>query len=232
MALSPLPAVQSITVTSTGSTTTVVDSTVYGTPNLDRNEVAVYLLAFKVSEDLTETSLDIAANDPLVVTQFIVTNTIDGWQRFLLMPIPIYDNGTAYAANSVVYEAGTLYKNISNATSTGQLPSANPAIWEEENTMDIYTSVGTSTEVPNVPIGVAQTVLTIKSQQCLGDIAPENARENCAGCGGDSRLKRKFDELWLLVYLGTLSSLQEKYIEGERFMRTAEDYCDSGCGCS
>jgi hypothetical protein len=227
MALTALPEINSIVKTDEGSNTIITDSTVYGGANPDRNEVSVHLLAFKVDEDLEETALTDEDYDPILVEEFTVVNTDDGHQKFILFIIDFYNSLTTYAPNAVIYHIGTsaIYQNTSGVGSTGATPGVD-ATWEVITEEELYASIGTETEPDGLVYDVLQTVLTFQAQACLGLKASAHAKSNCAGCTDNPKAKDDFDELWLLVYLAAVASTRERFTEGERFMRSAEKYCD------
>jgi hypothetical protein len=228
MALTLTPQIGTITKTDDGSTTQILDSTNYGSPEVERNTKAVYLLAFKVDEELEETALTIETYDPETVTEWVVENTTDGHQKFVLLVVQIYQALEQYEANDVVFYNDLLYRNVSGGNLTGTTPGTD-ANWSAVTSAEVYALIDTAEEAPNLLLEVVQTVLTFAAQQCLGTIAAQHAKENCGGTCGDSRLKDKFDELWTLIYVANIASTRGKYTEGERQMRMAETYCDCGC---
>lgn len=231
MALTALPTITSVDKTDDGSNTVIADSTVYGGLNPLRTAVAVALLAFKVDEDLVETALTIQSYDPESVTSFTVTNTIDGHQKFVLLIFNEYDSGTVYNEFDAVFYplTGLYYRSISTSPFSGVDPT-NTTNWEVVTPTQIYDAIDTGNESANVITGTLQTVLTFSATQCLGDIAPLNAKANCgSGNCKDDKLEQKMNELWLLVFTATLASTRQQYLEGERMMRLAENYCDCDC---
>jgi hypothetical protein len=228
MALIPNPTLGVITKTDDGSTTTVTDATNYGAPEVERNTKAVYLLAFKVDEDLVEVGLDVETNDPLTVEDFTVENTTDGHQKFVLLIVQIYQGGEQYEDNDVVYYDGVLYQNVSGGNLTGSTPAVG-VNWAVVTADDIYELIGTADEPANLLYEVLQHVLAFTAEQCLGEIAPAHAKANCCGECTNPALETKFRELWLLIYVANIASNRGRYTEGERYMRSAENYCDCGC---
>lgn len=225
MALIATPTISSITKTDDGSVTNITDATVYGSPNPNRVDVVVDLLAFKVDEDLVETGLEVATYDQETEDAFVVTNTTDGHQKFVLIITPEYSNITPYPQYSAVFYNDRYYRVTALTPITGVLPT-DVGNWEQITIEDLYESLGTSSESPNVEIGIVQQVLTFSASQCLGDLASQNAKHNCGGDCHDPKLKQKFDELWLLVYTASIASSRGLYTAGEGMMRMAESYCD------
>lgn len=228
MALSPIYSISSIAPSTAGSVTNLIDETVYGGANPARNTYAVYLLANKVSETdsgLQEDGLVVQAYDPLTADAWVVENTIDGYQKFIFFTIPIYSPAVVYNQYSIVYYEGVIYQTVSAAPVQGIIPTEG-ANWVVTTISQIYAMMDTATEPPNLILSILGTVLTYEGQRCLGIYAPLHAKANCGGCAGDPAIKEKFEDLWLLVFNANIASLRQKFIEGERFMRSAELYCD------
>ncbi len=230
MALTALPTIDSIVKTDDGSDTIIADSTVYGSPNADRNEVAVYLLPFKLNEDLEETALVQDDYDPETVTEFTVTNTTDGHQKYVQIIVDNYAGGTTYNQYDAVYypTTGFLYKSKQSTPFSGVVPT-NTTNWDVVTAQDLYEAIGSVEEATNVIVGIVQTVLTFSAQQCLTELAEDVAKEGCCDDCNNTKLKESFENLWLLVYVATISASRGKYTQGERFMREAETYCDCNC---
>lgn len=228
MALTALPTITSVAKTDTGSVTNITDSTVYGGSNPARNLNAVYLLAFKVDEFLVETGLTINTYAPATDTTYTITNTIDGYQKYVLFIVPNFNMGSTYAHYDLVYSSGIIYRSKSVSPLTGVLPT-DTTNWEVITINIAYAAIGTSSASLNTVVGIVQTILTFASSQCLGDVASENAERNCCGECNDPRLQDKFERLWSLVYFANLASGRQKYIEGERFARDIDSYCDCTC---
>lgn len=228
MALVALPTITSINKVDDESTTIITDSTVYNTGgNPARSAVAVYLLAYKVDEDLEETSLTVQSFDQDDATTFTVENTIDGHQKFILLIVDDYNNATEYDRYDVVYRPadGLLYRSTSVTPITGQAPP-NTTYWEVVDPVDLYEAIDETEESANLVVGVVQQVLTFSAEQCLAILASRNAKDNCCGVCNNPKLKEDVDMLWHLVYVSTIASNIGEYTAGERNMRSAEQYCD------
>lgn len=227
MALTAAPTITTINRVDDESTTVITDSTVYGGANPDRTEVAVYLLAYKVDEDLEETALTVQTYDQDSATTFTVENDTDGHQKFVMLIADDYDNAREYEQYEVAYRAADelLYRFTSATPATGQAPP-NTDYWEVTTAEEIYEAIDTDEESTNVVVGIVQQVLTFSAGQCLTLLASRNAKENCCGECKNPKLKEDVDSLWQLVYTATLASNIGEYTAGERMMRTAEQYCD------
>jgi hypothetical protein len=227
MALTALPTITSINKVDDGSTTVITDSTVYGGANPLRTATAVYLLAYRVDEDLEETSLTVQSFDQDDATTFTVENTIDGHQKFILLIVDDYNGATEYDRYDVVYRPadGLLYRSMSVAPITGQDPP-DTTYWEVVTATELYEAIDTAEESVNLVVGIVQQVLTFAAGQCLSILASRNAKDNCCGECKNPKLKEDVDMLWHLVYVSTIASNIGEYTAGERNMRVAENYCD------
>lgn len=223
MALTAILTIGDITRTDDGSTRALTDDTTYGGAELARAAVAVYLLAYKVDEDLEEAVLAIAEYDVTTDAEFTVTNSTDGHQKFALIIIPNYSGVTAYVENDVVYDSDTLYKALQ--ASTGQ-DLSDPDYFEEIDITTVYATINHAEEPGNISYDIEQTVLTFSAQDCLTEIAALDAKDNCRGACKNPKIRQDMENLWLLVYGATVASNQGKYTEGEVMMRMAENYCN------
>jgi hypothetical protein len=232
MALTPSITISSVAPITDGSVTNILDETVYGDPEAERNTLAVYLLAHKVTETgtdtaptLEETEVTVQTYDPLTATDWVVENGVDGYYKYIQLIIPVYDSDDTYEQYDLVYYDGAIYQNTEATPLQGVDPTENVA-WVVYTAEEIYALMDTAAEPQNLVISILGFVLTYASQQCLGILAPKHARVNCCGCAGDIALKEKFDELWLLVFNANIASTRLRFIEGERFMRSADLYCE------
>ncbi len=90
-----------------------VDSTVYGTPEVDRNQEAHYILIAKMDENQQLTFIDGVDNsDPLNALEYPFINSIDGAYRLILFNPNFYDNGTTYSNEVQTGGVITTYANI------------------------------------------------------------------------------------------------------------------------
>lgn len=221
-----------------GSQSTLTDSTVYGGANPARNQVAVYLTAFKVDEDLVETALTIAAFDPELATTFTVTNTIDGRYRFKFVIINNWDVATTYDQYDLVWDTtqNAFYEYI-NATPSSGNAVTNPTYWTTvaDPTTKI-ANVGTAQEADNLVYQILEYIIDYQTAKCYAQVAIEQAKElceddcNCGGGGCSSKLCKSKNRIRTLLSVMRIANIQQKYLQGERFAREAEKYC-SDCGC-
>lgn len=90
-----------------------VDSTVYGTPNVDRNQEAHYILIAKMDENQILTFIDnIDNSDPLNKLEYQFINSIDGAYRLIQFNPTFYNNGTTYTKEVQTDGVITTYANI------------------------------------------------------------------------------------------------------------------------
>lgn len=226
MALTGILTIASLTKTDEGSNTNLTDATVYGGANPLRSATASALLAFKVNESLEETALDVTPYDPASAVNFVVENTIDGHQKFVLLIILRYSVASTYNLHDVVYNVsnGLYYKSISATPIIGVDPT-NPGSWVLTTPDEIYETIGTATAPPNLVYTITQTVLTAATKVQVGLYAIQNAKDNCCDGCSNPKLRDQFTELWSLIYAADTASVYEMYTEGEKFMRLADSYC-------
>jgi hypothetical protein len=226
--LVPLFSEPAVIQTEDGSSTTVTDTTVYGGAEFDRNEVALLMSAVKVAYDLTETALEIETYDPLTVTTFTIINTIDGWQKFTIPIIPLYNAGTGYTQYQCVYSGGVIYQKTTTGTTTGVLPPDGNH-WAVRSLAELIALFDTAQEPDNVVIGVVQTVLTFASRLCLDDTTLEEVEGGCCDDCSNKTASLKAKNLYVLVYVAQVANTRQEYRRGEKFVRKIDSYCTNCC---
>lgn len=224
-----------ITVTADGTESTWEDNTVYGTANPDRDEVAVYLTAYKVDEDLVETALEVEAFDPETATEFTTTNGDDGWSKYYFVIVDRWLIGTEYEQYDLVWSESeeAFYEYTNETASTGNLVTNATYFTAVDDPTTKIANVGTDEESGNLVYQVVNKVLDFQTSICYIKAASQFAKESCDtndGCGCDTRLGRSFTKIRNLFASLTLNESTGKYLEGEKNARLAERYCDD-CGC-
>lgn len=221
-------------VTAPGTTSTWTDETVYGGANPDRNEVALYLTAYKVDEDLVETALTVTTFDPEVVTEFTTTNGIDGWHKYYFVIVDNWLVGTEYEKYDLVWSTteNAFYEYINDTPSTGNLVTNATYFTVVTDPTTKIANVGTDEESGNLIYQVINKVLSYQTSICYIKAASKHAKENCSSgdCNCDSRLSRAFHNIRDLFNNLPLNESTGLYIQGEKNARLADKYCDD-CGC-
>lgn len=218
-----------------GSTTIFTDSTVYGTPNEDRNEVAVFFTAYKVDEDLVETALTVEPFDPETATTFTITNDIDGYYKIYFSIVQVWLAGTTYNKYDLVWDPTeeAFYEYINDTPTGGHLVTEVP-YWQlvtDPNTK--IANIGTDEEPGNLIYQIYGTVIDYITAKCYATAVVKQAKEGCGkddDCGCNSKFGKAVRRLHTLLTVMQISGIRERFIEAERMARTAEKYCDE-CGC-
>ena len=220
-------------VTAPGTISTWVDSTVYGGAELLRNQVALYLTAYKVDENLVESSLVVPTFDPETVTTFTTPNTIDGHYKYNFVIIKNWLIGTTYNRYDLVWDTTTNlfyeYVNITPAAGNA-VTNINFFIPVTDPTVKI-ANVGTALNPGNLIYQIINKVVSFQTSICFVKAASKTCKEDCDGdCGCNSKTSKLFLRIRNLYSTLGLNEAQGKYLEGERNARLAEKYCDD-CGC-
>lgn len=218
-----------------GLTSNWTDSTVYGGANPLRNQVAVFITAYKVDENQVETALAVTTFDPEVATTFVTTNGVDGWTRYYFIIVNNWLVGTTYNRYDLVWDpTGNKFYQYINVTSTSGNAVSNTTYWAVVTDPTIYIKqIGTTTAVNNMAAyQVINKVIDFKTSVCYIKASSQHAKESCdtGECGCDTRLGSLFHKIRDLFASLTLNESTGKYLEGERNARLAEKYCDD-CGC-
>lgn len=213
---------------------TWLDETVYGGANPDRNEVALYLTAYKVDKDLVETVLTISSFDPEIVTTFTTTNGIDGYHKYYFVIVDNWLVGTEYSRYDLVWSPteNKFYEYINATPSTGNLVTNATYFSEVTDPTTKIANVGTALESGNLIYQVIEKVVSFATSICYTKAASKHAKEECSGgnCSCDSRLGRLYHRIRDLFALLALNEATGQFVEGEKNARLAEKYCDD-CGC-
>lgn len=232
-------------VTTDGVYTTIQDYTTYGSPNLNRNQIAVVATAYKVDEDLLETSMTITPDDadPYLTTQFVLDNRIggvatDGWMKVYISLIPKWDAvpSTVYNKYDVVYDTTGVdgyYQYINSTPSSGNATS-DTNYWQliTDPTKAIIEKVGTSEAVGNLTYQVFNFISKYQAQKCYVKVAAKVSKDHCLEENQvNSVFYTTFTKLDSLLNVAYIDEAQGLFLAGERAMRLAERYCnDCGCG--
>ncbi len=231
MALTPLLTFTSVT--ADGSQSTLTDATVYGGANPDRNEVAIYLTAYKVDEDQVESALTVETFDPETATTFTVTNTIDGRYKYKFVIVDYWLVGTVYNQYDMVWSPteNAFYQYIFATPSSGQLVTNTTYYSPVTDPTTIIDDDGTAEESGNLIFQILEKIIDYATAACYANIAILSAKENCADdCGCSSKLCKSKNRIRTLLSVMRISDTRQQYLQGERFAREAEKYC-SDCGC-
>lgn len=228
MALTPALAVSSYSKTDDGSVTNLVDNTVYGTPNADRADLALWVTAYKVDENLVESALTVQTFDPETATTFIVENTIDGHYKVYLAIVEDYDNGNTYEQYDVVWYSSTeAFYRCKVASSTGVIPT-NTTNWEViADPTTLIANDGTASESVNLTWQILQFIVTFNSQVCMGNLVV--SQDDC-GCSSDTRTDKAIKELEQLIRGMLIADGRQLYTKGEKYARIATNICND-CSC-
>lgn len=151
------------------------DATDYGVSgNPLRSAKANYLLWSKTDKNGVRTFSNPDQGNVLSNLSYTVATTSDGHYEGILMRFQIYDNGTAYALNDVVYHSGFVYK--AKGATTGNLPT-DTAFWDVVS--DLSTLIANST----VDVFIEDFYIKLRASQCVNSKFED--MENCGCDGGD-----------------------------------------------
>lgn len=108
--------IQNTAVTATGDAMTVTDitgdydgvtnTTGYGGPNKDRNELALFLKSVNKRTD-ADVDLVIDNSDPLNVTEWAVSLNKDGWDQTTIFGLNLYSTSTNMEVGEIAYDSGS-----------------------------------------------------------------------------------------------------------------------------
>lgn len=213
----------------------LTDYSVYGGSNIARASVVIAMTAFKVSEDLSEEAMVVSTYNPVSVTQFEITNTIDGWVKFYVSIIPKYTTTVTPLStlNDVIYDTATaVYYIYINSTPTASTTILNPLFWSiiADPTKPILENIGTTNASANISYQIVNSVNTWQIEKCYVKIAVAHAKETCdCNCAEDTKSYKAYIAVDALLNAIKIDNIEQLYIEAERASQDALNQCDK-CG--
>lgn len=223
-----------VAVTDDGSETTWEDQTVYGAPNPNRNEVAVYLTAYKVDKDSVKSPIQVDTINPATDDEFVTQNDVDGWYQYRFIIVNNWLIGTVYNRYDVVWStAESKFYQYINVTSTSGNAVTNPAYFIElPDPTVVIDDLGTEEEPGNIVYQVINKILSYYTSVCYLKLSSQYAKDHCISgdCGCDNQAYKSLIKIRVLFYNLAFDEVQGKYVQGEKNARLAEKYC-SDCGC-
>jgi hypothetical protein len=209
----------------------------YGSPNIERTDYALYFVAYRKPFGESEIDLSIANAAPKTVESWDISLTTygDGHYQFDLIHIPIWDNGTSYAVNQVVFDDADDALYIATGTTTpGDAPSATPGEWD--TIADAGVTLATIADAPST-YGPTTSVLSnqfneivvINSNKCFASLVIGEAKDGCdGGCFEKDEEIRKF-VIWLDAV--AIYEARAQYTSAEKIVDALKDLC-SEVNCS
>lgn len=112
---------------------TITDATVYGTPNDDRADRGNYLLLSENDNNGTRTYLSVTNTTPLSTLSWAFTSNGDGWHQATLLSVSLWDSGTSYIEDDVVFYTvtGLFYTALQANSNVAPDSGSGPANWQE-----------------------------------------------------------------------------------------------------
>lgn len=208
MALSPI---FTITQQDGGLTAIATNTTVYGSPNQDRDDAAEYVLWSKTDVNAVRTFTNPAQGDVLTNLVYSVSTLVDGWFELIRLRIQPYNGATAYVSGNVFYYAtdGKVYQAI--ASSTGQLPT-NPTYFTEVT--DLTTIIGNA----SIETYYQNFYSEYRTNVCIRD-------KDDANCGCTNKDDSYIDQLYAMKQSADTNFANDNPEIMEKIIRELEDTC-------
>ncbi len=213
-----IPEIGTISVSITDETATIPDNTTYGSPNADREDVAVYFQLWKMDSAGEETAVTITNTAPDTVETWTFTYDTDGWYKSRMVIVPNYDNAVAYTTGQAVFYSSAIY--ICTSPSTGNLPS-NPTFWLASTNFDTITLAN------NVVSDYIDFVLIEYGKQCAGEAAIEWYRNRDCGNCDKLKLSESFLQKRGMVIAAQRFEAIQLFSKAEEIARKLENSCAS-----
>ncbi len=194
-----------------------VDKTVYGSPEDDRVDLAVYLFVTRKFEDpADDLDLSPANSDPVDDAQWNVLTADDGHYEFTMLSMDIWDNSVTYNIDDIVHYLGIVYKGLVNGISVGLVPLGNPTEWE------LVTDLTTLFTNLTVTASTFGEIVDCRIRKCH-KIELVNDECLCGDC--DEYSVPLHTKLFNMLNAAQAKALELKFIDAEKIIQTATDMC-------
>ena len=112
---------------------TLTDGTNYGSPEIERSDVANFLLVSSNNKNGDRSYLGVVNTDPLTTLVWAIQTSEDGWHQATLLSIGIWNSSQEFVPNDVAYyqPTGKVYKATQTNTNVAPDSGSGPANWEE-----------------------------------------------------------------------------------------------------
>lgn len=211
-----------------------VNGTIYGNPELNRNDAGEYLFVAYINEKGEETVITVDSTPYLSKLEYDINNTIDGHYHFERLRFPNYNSGTSYDpetrdindiisiyADLIFYSVtNKFYKNI--LTSTNIAPDApNGSTYWIEITDFTDPEVRNNTNIINF---IYDTIYDYRGRICVKD---ELYKISTKGCGCTDNLTSLMPYLKKKVYLSgaRAKAADQKFAQAETITRVLDKLC-------
>jgi|SRR6185369_907906 len=194
-----------------GLTAIATNTTVYGSPNQDRNQAAEYVLWSKTDVNAVRTFTNPEQGDVLTNLSYSVSTLVDGWFELIRLRIQFYSALTAYVAGNVFYYTTNGKYYIAIGSSTGQLPT-NPIYFTEVT--DLTTIIGNA----SIETYYQNFYSEYRTNVCIRD-------KDDANCGCANK-----DDTYIDMLYAKKQSADTNFANGnpeimEKIIRELEDTC-------
>lgn len=230
---------------------TLTDNTVYGNGELERHQLATYIIAAKMDVEGTPTYITMDNTAPVnttgqadlndyVPTTIPFSTSADGWYQFFMVQVEFYTTssyvaGTGFADCSVVYDTtdGNFYYCVQDNTGGAQPPNTDDGTyWVQLPLTDDTTIVPTNwlsivqndnTQVYD--IHQHDDIVTCRAENCLVRLLESAVDEGlCKDCNEFFKIK-DYMKIDVLVNGANAKNYEDKQSEAEEILRFIEDYC-------
>jgi len=204
---------------------TLNDDTVYGAPNPDRVDVAVYVTGVKKNNDGADTPLVVLpiVADPFTVASWNVESAKDGWHVFSMYAISVWDMATAYLTGEAVYDNGIIYKAL--RASTNAPPSTSVNDWQTVSDLSEINDAG------NIDFTLIDINIMCRSEICYSKIVSKAAIDTCTN-SCDTLFGKLYREVDVLLQGANVKCQQESNADFETITRAMENVCEDYGPCA
>ena len=231
------------------STNTLTDNTVYGNGELERHQLANYVIASKNAVDGTPSYLTVdnlsarntsglADLNNYVPSEIVFPTAKDGWYQFIILSAEMYSNATDYVAGtgfsdcSVVYDPAddTFYYAVQNngPSSTVQGPASDDGTyWVALDLEDTTTWLSLVDNTQLYATYEHNDVVSCYSENCMARLLEDSVDEGlCKDCDQFGQIN-SYMRVDILVNGMNAKNYEEKQAESEEIARFLENYCAS-----
>lgn len=206
----------SASIASTRDSFTVPDGTVYGTGgNPARNELKIFLTAYKMNYANEATALTVETYDPETVEDWDIEYTIDGRYKICFAAFEEYGSGITYDQYDAIFNGDVVYRSLVGSN-TGQ-DTADTSYWEIiSDPSSLANNKGETNESLNINTLVYNRIFSANGQYTYGNLISDGS--TCTDCD-EAVILATYNLLALWLDGMAIADAREELLEGEELAR-------------
>ncbi len=197
--------------------------------NAKRSELALYIFVTKKEYPGADSSI-VYVNDETTadtIARWTITGiAVDGWFRVRLLGFPIWDSGTAYLLDQIVWYNDDLYIVTAALTTAGQAPDgAGAADWDTASVptlTTIYDNVGDHDDTSTIYLSELDLLQVCLSNAGFADLVADNSKDNCCSdCGSEN--EQLLCKVRSMLEGAKVAAARARFLQGEQKILVVTD---------